>query len=270
MSVKGSCTTIAGTVPKKRHTFYYRVPSIINTGNVLLSSQFPPTLPAWLLLGDQTRPNTMHNIYNAFSLCKLQYATRYIWHSQDISLCEDTEVRNIKLILGKWPTWRTIIFYVFISILYMFQATFCSSSGESIVLIQSLVYVTLCQWPFRVQVGKEPTQSDIYERLYWYNWFSWWWALGCKKHVENWNKYLEKNCSSIWSFTKNRNEMHGLQNIYKYTFHVAAFRFLMWFKDKGKPPVYFPTAGKCEVVPVHSINVYTRGRATLIFNIVAC
>ena len=33
--------------------------------------------------------------------------------------------------------------YVFISILYMFRATICSSSGESIVSIQHLAYVTL-------------------------------------------------------------------------------------------------------------------------------
>jgi hypothetical protein len=82
------------------------------------------------------------------------------------------------MILGKWPAWRTILFYVFISILYMFRATSCSSSGESIVSIQTLVYVTLCRWPFRVQVRKDlhtkrsPIQSDIYQRLYWYNWFS--------------------------------------------------------------------------------------------------
>ena len=73
--------------------------------------------------------------------------------------------------------------YVFISILYMFRATSCSSSGESIVSIQHLVYVTLCRWP---------TQSDIYQMLYWYNWFSWWWARGCSIHVENWNKHIEK------------------------------------------------------------------------------
>ena len=48
---------------------------------------------------------------------------------------------------------------------------------------------------------RSPTQSDIYQRLYWYNWLSWWWALGCSKHVENWNKYIEKNCASIWSLT---------------------------------------------------------------------
>ena len=62
---------------------------------------------------------------------------------------------RLLMFLGKWPTWRTILFYIFISILYMFRATPCSSSGVSIVPIQPLVYVTLCWWPFRVQVGKE-------------------------------------------------------------------------------------------------------------------
>jgi hypothetical protein len=80
---------------------------------------------------------------------------------------------HLVVILGKWPTWRKILFYVFISILYMFRETSCSSSGESIVSIQYLVYVTLCRWPLRVQVGKSltdlhtkrsPTQSDTYTR----------------------------------------------------------------------------------------------------------
>jgi len=30
---------------------------------------------------------------------------------------------------------------------------------------------------------RSPTQIDIYQRLHWYNWFSWWWARGCSKHV---------------------------------------------------------------------------------------
>jgi len=45
-----------------------------------------------------------------------------------------------------------ILLYIFISILYMFRATLCSSSGESIVSIQHLVYVTLCRWPSGMQV----------------------------------------------------------------------------------------------------------------------
>jgi hypothetical protein len=93
-------------------------------------------------------------------------------------------------------------FCVFISILYMFRATSCSSSGDSIVLIQPLVFVTLCRWAPSMQAGKEflpdlhtrrsPTQSDTYQMLYWYDWFSWWWARGNSKHVENWNKHTEK------------------------------------------------------------------------------
>jgi hypothetical protein len=46
-------------------------------------------------------------------------------------------------------------------------------------------------------------QSDTYQMLYWYSWFSWWWARGCSKHVENWNKHIEKNCASSWLFTRN-------------------------------------------------------------------
>ena len=41
--------------------------------------------------------------------------------------------------------------------------------------------------------------------LNWYKWFSWWWARGCSKHVENWGKYIEKNWASSWSFTKHHN-----------------------------------------------------------------
>jgi len=60
---------------------------------------------------------------------------------------------------------------MFISILYMFRATSCSSSGESIVSIQHLVYVNLCRCPSSMQVGyagpdlrtrRTPTQSDVY------------------------------------------------------------------------------------------------------------
>ena len=61
--------------------------------------------------------------------------------------------------------------------------------------------------------GHRHRAKYVYQMLYWYNWFSWWWVRGCSKHVEKWNKCIEKNCASIWSFTKNHNEMHGQQNI---------------------------------------------------------
>jgi len=28
----------------------------------------------------------------------------------------------------------------------------------------------------------------VYQMMYWYNLFSWLWALSCSKHVEKWNK----------------------------------------------------------------------------------
>ena len=64
-----------------------------------------------------------------------------------------------------------------------------------------------------VLIIRSPTQSDIYQRLYWYSWFSWWWARGCSKNEDNWNKYMEKNCASRWSFTMNHTRMHGQRNI---------------------------------------------------------
>jgi hypothetical protein len=134
---------------------------------------------------------------------------------------------------------------MFISILYMFRATSCSSSGESILSIQHLVCVTLCRWPSSMQVGKEltdlhtrrsewheqflpdvhtrrsPTKGDTYHMLYWYNWFSWWWARGCSKHVENWNKHIEKkNCASSWSFTRNTRNFSQFINP---TSHTSSF-----------------------------------------------
>jgi len=42
--------------------------------------------------------------------------------------------------------------YMFIPILYMFRAATCPSSGELIVSIRRLAYVTLYRWPFGVQV----------------------------------------------------------------------------------------------------------------------
>ena len=93
---------------------------------------------------------------------------------------------------------------LYIYILYMFRAAMCPSSGELIVSIRYLVYVTLYRWPFGVQVWmrlpshpnlhtkRSSIQSDIYQMSYWYNLFSWWWVRGCPKHVENRNKYTWK------------------------------------------------------------------------------
>ena len=70
-------------------------------------------------------------------------------------------------------------FNVFLSLLYMFRATQCSSSGESIVSIHHLVYITLRVWPSGMQVREE--LSEMHTR-----------ALGCSKRVQKWNKHTKK------------------------------------------------------------------------------
>jgi len=67
------------------------------------------------------------------------------------------------------------------------------------------------------------TTSVIYQRLYWYNWFSWWWARGCSKHVENLNKYIEKNCASSWSFTMTH-IIRKFEYVFRWTSHAATDR----------------------------------------------
>jgi hypothetical protein len=98
----------------------------------------------------------------------------------------------------------------------MFRATQCSSSGESIVSIHHLAYITLCRWQSGMQVSdlhtrRPPTPSYIYQMMCWYNLLSWWWALGCSKHVEKWNKHIKKYVNLV--INTNCTEMHGQQNI---------------------------------------------------------
>ena len=44
---------------------------------------------------------------------------------------------------------------------------------------------------------------------------SWWWAYGCPKHVEKWNKYIERNCAPSWIYLQDYTGMDGQQNIKK-------------------------------------------------------
>jgi len=51
----------------------------------------------------------------------------------------------------------------------MFQAAVCSSSGELIVSIWHLVYVTVYRWPSVVHTRRSSIHSDIYQMSNWYN-----------------------------------------------------------------------------------------------------
>jgi hypothetical protein len=61
------------------------------------------------------------------------------------------------MILGKWPTWRTIlsVYLFFCLTLYMFRAHRAHHQERQIVSRQPLVAVNLCQEPCRMQVGSD-------------------------------------------------------------------------------------------------------------------
>jgi hypothetical protein len=114
----------------------------------------------------------------------------------------------------QWRTWRTGLFSI-----YLFQFSVCfeqprAHHQENKLYQYNIWCVSL--WPFSMQVElflpdlhtrRSPTQSDTYQMLYWYNWLSWWWARGCSKHVENWNKHIEKELCAKLVIYKNYTEM---------------------------------------------------------------
>ena len=59
---------------------------------------------------------------------------------------------NLGIILFNDQLDAQFFLYIFILILYVFRAFKCSSSGDSIVSIRYLVYVTLCRLPSGMQV----------------------------------------------------------------------------------------------------------------------
>ena len=51
--------------------------------------------------------------------------------------------------------------YMFISVLYIFRAFKCSSSGDSIVSIRYLVYITLTDWYAGLDVPSKPAYQTV-------------------------------------------------------------------------------------------------------------
>ena len=97
------------------------------------------------------------------------------------------------MILFKWPTWRTILFYVFI---YIFNSvhvssTSCSSSGGTNCVnttsgsCHSMSVGVSCagrKWNFR---PAHDTATDSYQRLYWHNLSLLMMSTMCSKHAES-------------------------------------------------------------------------------------
>ena len=105
------------------------------------------------------------------------------------------------------PTRCTILLSIFISLLYMFRATMCPSSGE-ITVSMRYWYLSLCMGGVCSAGWSEtPTSRPDTTHTEWqipvshrYSNFSWWWAHGCPKHVEIRNKYTKQNCVPSWIY----------------------------------------------------------------------
>jgi hypothetical protein len=95
-----------------------------------------------------------------------------------LSICSRAEKNSTNTVLGKWPTWRTILYYVFIFIFNSLHvsSTSCSSSGGTncVNTISGNCHSVYCRWPCRVQVGSENSpvwnfmeiHSEILESVY--------------------------------------------------------------------------------------------------------
>jgi hypothetical protein len=79
------------------------------------------------------------------------------------------------MILGKWPTWRTILFYIFI---FIFNSLCVSSTSRSSWGETNCVHTT------SGNCHSVSTQSDSYQRLYWHNLSLLMMSAMCLKHVE--------------------------------------------------------------------------------------
>ena len=110
------------------------------------------------------------------------------------------------IILYIKPTWCIIFLSMFISFLYMFQATTCPSSGETTVFMRHLVLVILYGWLSGMQehmllhTRQSSIQNNKYQVSHKYSCFSWWWARSRLKHVEKRNKYTKKNYAPIYLY----------------------------------------------------------------------
>ena len=105
------------------------------------------------------------------------------------------------MVLGKWPTWCTILVYVFI---FIFNSLHLHGPAHD------TARDTEWQLP-EVVLTQYVSTDDEHDVL-----------KTCR--VKNKNKHIEKNCASRWSFTKNHYMMHGQQNTKKYLSYVGRDR----------------------------------------------
>ena len=108
----------------------------------------------------------------------------------------------------------------FLRCLFLFST--CAHHQEKWLYQCDTWYMSLCvddrlvcrsEWNSDLHTRRSSTQSDIYQVLQWYNQFSWWWAHGCPKHVENRNKHLRKKLCIKFVYLQRSMPMAGFEPI---------------------------------------------------------
>ena len=95
-----------------------------------------------------------------------------------------------------------VLFYVVLLFMFCFYVFCC------FCFVLCFVFYVLLLFVLPDLLTRRSPRQCVYQKLYWYNWFSWWRALWCSKHVEDWNKRVrKKNCASSWLFTRINNDI---------------------------------------------------------------
>jgi hypothetical protein len=90
----------------------------------------------------------------------------------------------------------------FISCLYMFRVNKCSSSRGPTCINTSSGITHSDRWMSDVPVKRPARQAVIhqcvwYQMMYWYKLVLLMMSTCCSKHVEEWNKYIDKECVKL-------------------------------------------------------------------------
>ena len=131
----------------------------------------------------------------------------------------DFQIHSVSLIISK--SRALISSFPSISTIYCFFSIPLSPLFPLSCYFPSLCHNFCIYSPFNsikrldLRTRRSPTYSDTYQISYWYSWVSWWWALECSKHVENWNKHTQKELCVKWSLNRIRkSKIKELLNVF--------------------------------------------------------
>ena len=97
----------------------------------------------WLLQASHCFTQRRARIWTMYERCSKMYSLDIFNMSRDFYVLL---ILQPCIILQINPTRCTILFNIFISLLYMFRASMCPSSGENYCIYATLVFVTLYGW----------------------------------------------------------------------------------------------------------------------------